>query len=231
MNYSMKLKIDKEEGDFVFSLQKVKYKNILDIKNLTIPSGKITCILGESGSGKTTLLKLLNKLVSYESGKIFYKKQLLEDIDSIELRRKVIMLSQMPAIFDGNIRHNLLMGLYFSQMPIVSDEKMYRVLEEVKLNKQLDEDAENLSGGEKQRLALARIMLLDPEVYLLDEPSSSLDEQTEDMIIRKLVEYTKKMDKTLIMVTHSKKIAENFADNIIEVKSGQIINKGELGNE
>lgn len=82
-----------------------------------------------------------------------------------------------------------------------------------------------MSGGEKQKLALARALLLNPEVFLLDEPSSALDEDTEHFIINSLVEYTRKNNKTLIMVTHSKKIAQNFSDNIIEVRNGHLLVK------
>ena len=215
----------------MFSLKEVKYKEILNIKSLKIPRHKITCIVGESGSGKTTLLRLLNKLISCDTGEIIYNDKDLKMIDSVELRREVIMLPQAPAIFDGSIKNNLLMGLKFSRRPFVSDSKLSEVLKAVKLNKDIYEDADKLSGGEKQRLALGRIMLLDPEVYLLDEPSSALDEETEEMIIKKLVEHTKVNNKSLIMVTHSKKIAEKFADNIIEVKEGKIVNEGGSSNE
>lgn len=209
----------------MFTLKEVKYKDILNIKSLKIPKHKITCIVGESGSGKTTLLRLLNKLISCDSGEIFYQDKSLKEIDSITLRREIIMLPQVPAIFNGSVKDNLLIGLKFSEKPIVPDVKLAHLLSMVKLNKKLDDDAYRLSGGEKQRLALARIMLLDPSVYLLDEPSSALDEATEEMIIKKLVNETKKNTKTLIMVTHSKKIAEEFADNIVEVKAGKIVSE------
>lgn len=208
----------------MFRLKNVKYKDILDVKNLEIPRGKVTCIVGESGSGKTTLLKLLNKLISYDYGEIFYSNRPLVQIDSIELRRKVVMLPQSPAIFNGSVKDNLLIGLKFSEKPIVSDKKLIEILRIVNLTKGLNENADRLSGGEKQRLALGRIILLDPEVYLLDEPSSALDEDTEEIIIRKLVEHTRAKGKTLIIVTHSKKVAKQFGDNIIEVKKGKIVN-------
>lgn len=208
----------------MFILKGVKYKNILDIKLLNIKKNKVTCIIGESGSGKTTLLKLLNKLISCDSGEIFYHHQLLNDINTIELRRNIVMLPQSPAIFNGSIRDNLLIGLKFSEKQIVSDDKLFEVLNLVKLNKKLDEDAQKLSGGEKQRTALGRVILMKPEVLLLDEPSSALDEDTEHMIIDSLVNYTKENNKTLIMVTHSKKVASHFADEIIEIRKGTIVN-------
>lgn len=212
----------------MFQLKDVKYKKILDIKQLSIPANKITCIIGESGSGKTTLLRLLNKMISCTEGEIFYNNDAISTINSIELRRKVVMLPQVPAIFSGTVKDNLLIGLKFSEKPVVNDEKLFEVLNMVHLNKPLAEDADKLSGGEKQRLALGRVILMDPEVFLLDEPSSALDEDTEQIIIEKLVHYTKDTNKTLIMVTHSKKIAQTYADNIIEIKNGKVLNqKGE----
>jgi len=208
----------------MFNLKNIKYKNILDISNLNIPKGKITTIVGESGSGKTTLLKLLNKLISFDEGELLYNNQSLSEIDSVELRRNVVMLPQAPAIFNGTVKDNLLIGLKFSEKPTVSDEKLQEILSMVHLNKALHESADKLSGGEKQRLALGRVILLEPEVFLLDEPSSSLDEDTEELIIGKLINYTREKGKSLVMVTHSRKVAQTFSDNIIEIKSGKVVN-------
>jgi len=211
----------------MFDLEKVKYKNILDIEKLHIEKNKVTCIVGESGSGKTTLLKLFNKLISPDGGEIKYLDKSIHDIDSVQLRREVVMLPQSPAIYEGSVKENLLIGLKFSEKKDnPDDETLKKVLEEVSLNKNLNEDAEKISGGEQQRLALGRIILLDPNVYLLDEPSSALDEETEHLVIEKMVEHVRKAKKTLIMVTHTKKIAKEFADSIVEVKKGKIANGG-----
>lgn len=208
----------------MFKLTNVCYKNILDIKNLEIPVNKVTCIVGESGSGKSTLLRLLNKLISCDSGEISFKDHPINTINSIELRRTIVMLPQQPVIFPGTLKDNLLIGLKFAEKPAVDEEKLRQILRMIHLNKELNEDSDKLSGGEKQRLALARVILLDPEVFLLDEPSSALDEKTERIIVEKLIAYTKETNKTLIMVTHSKKIAENYSENIIEINQGQVVN-------
>ncbi|MDY6065198.1 MAG: ATP-binding cassette domain-containing protein [Finegoldia sp.] len=212
----------------MFLLKDVKYKNILDIAYLEIKENKLTCIVGESGSGKSTLLRLLNKLISCDSGEIFYKGENLKDIDSVSLRRKVVMLSQFPSIFNGAVKDNLLIGLKFSEKDEVDDEKLREVLRLVNLNKELNDGVDNLSGGEKQRLALARVILMDPEVFLLDEPSSALDEETEEIIIEKLVAYTKGKRKILVMVTHSKKVADTYGENIIEIHQGKVLSCKEV---
>ena len=212
----------------MFTLKNMKYKHILDIAELHIENSKVTCIIGESGSGKSTLLRLLNKLISCDSGEIFYKGQPLNLINSIKLRRNVVMLPQLPAIFPGTVRDNLLIGLKFAEKPAVNDVKLQQVLNFVHLNKGLGDESDKLSGGEKQRLALGRIILLDPEVFLLDEPSSALDEETERIIIEKLVAYTKETNKTLIMVTHSKKVAQTYSDHTIQINKGKVVNCKEV---
>lgn len=212
----------------MYELYNVKLSTILSIDKLHIPKGKITCIVGESGSGKTTLIKLLNKMLSPDDGKIIYNGISLRDINSINLRREVVMLSQSPAIFPGTIKDNLLSGLVFSEKELVDDSKLMDLLGIIKLNKSLIDNAQNLSGGEKQRLALGRVLIMDPKVYLLDEPSSALDEETEEIIIKRLVEHTRNNNKTLIMVTHSKRVAQSFSDIIVEIKDGKILSRREM---
>lgn len=99
----------------MFDLDKVRYKNILSVNSLCIPAGKVTCIIGESGGGKTTLLRLLNKLISPDTGEIRFHGVPLPQINAVMLRRKVAMLSQEPVIFPGTVRENLLAGLRFSE--------------------------------------------------------------------------------------------------------------------
>ncbi len=95
----------------LFSIKNLKYKDILNIEKLNLPEKKIICIVGESGGGKTTLLKMLNKLVSPDSGNIYYKNKDLSEIDAVTLRREVVMLSQSPSIFKGTVKENLLIGI------------------------------------------------------------------------------------------------------------------------
>jgi putative ABC transport system ATP-binding protein len=209
----------------MYRLEDVKYKDIIYIESLEILPQKITCILGESGGGKTTLIKLLNKMISPTSGDIFYKEKSLKKTDSVELRRDVVMLSQSPGIFPGSVRENLLIGLKFSEKDPADDSELVEIMKKVHLYKSLDDVAENLSGGEKQRVALGRVMLMDPKILLLDEPSSALDEKTERNIIKEVTDYVKTKNKTLIMVTHSKEIARDHADEIIEMAQGRVIDK------
>ena len=210
-----------KEKTIMFEFKDVKFKEILDIPTLYIAKDRITSLIGPSGSGKTTILKMLNKMFSPTTGHILFNGQNLNQIDSVIYRRQVAMLSQAPAIFDGDIKENLISGLKFQKRDIPGDDALTNILVKVKLNKELSSPTLTLSGGEKQRLALGRVLLLNSEVYLLDEPSSALDEATAEAVIEMIAAYAKSENKTLVIVTHSIAIARRFSDEIIEVSDGR----------
>ncbi|TDO77657.1 putative ABC transport system ATP-binding protein [Halanaerobium saccharolyticum] len=207
----------------MFKLEKVNFKDILKIGDIKIEKNMVTAILGSSGGGKTTFLKLLNNMITADRGKITYKGQDIESYDPVALRREVVMLPQDPEIFKGSIKDNFKITEEIADNGSSENLSYKELLHKVSLTQDLNDDAEILSGGEKQRLALARVMLLEPEVLLLDEPSSSLDKKTEEKIIKMVVDYVRKNDRTLIMVTHSPDIAEKFADRIINIEAGKIV--------
>jgi len=206
----------------MFEVQSMKFKDILDIPHLCI-SKPITCIVGASGSGKTTLLRMLNCLTVPDIGTIIYKGEDISKMDTIKLRRSVVMLGQTPVIYNGSIEDNLQIGLEFSKKLSASKNAMKETLERVELNKQLTDRCSNLSGGEKQRLCLARVMLMDADTYLLDEPSAALDKETELFIIENFSKFVFENKKQLIMVTHSGQIAEKFPDSIIRIEQGKVL--------
>jgi putative ABC transport system ATP-binding protein len=205
----------------MFEFNDVRFKDILDIPRLSIVGNRITTLIGPSGSGKTTILKLLNKMLSPTEGHILFDGKRLDQVDSVDHRRRVTMLPQSPVMFDGDIKENLIAGLKYQKREIPGDNVLTDMLAKVKLNKELGSATQTLSGGEKQRLALGRVLLLNPEVYLLDEPSSALDEATAEAVIEMIAEYARSENKTLVMVTHSTAIAQRFSDEIIKVSNGQ----------
>ena len=207
----------------MFRFIDVKYKDILDVPRLFIEKGKITTLVGPSGSGKTTILRMLNKMLSPTQGRIVFKDTDLGNVNTVTHRRQVTLLSQNPVVFEGSIRDNLNSGLKFQEKSLLSDEVLLNMLEKIKLKKALDTSPSVLSGGEKQRLALGRVLLLNSEIYLLDEPSAALDDETENAIIEMVIEYVRKENKTLVMVTHSKAMAEKHSDTVIEILEGRCI--------
>ncbi|MEG9296448.1 ATP-binding cassette domain-containing protein [Mangrovibacillus sp. Mu-81] len=200
-----------------FTLRNLVYKDILKIGHMDIPENKTTCFIGESGAGKSTLLKLLNKMYIPDKGSIHYKGTSLGEMDAVTLRRKIVMIPQTPLLFGESIEENLQKGLLFSEKSPASRGDLERVLEIVRLDKNLQDQSEKLSGGERQRLSLGRVLLMRPEVYLLDEPTSALDEETELTVMKKFVEAAKSHDGTVIIVTHSMKVAEQYGEEVIKI--------------
>ncbi|MFW5981051.1 MAG: ABC transporter ATP-binding protein [bacterium] len=221
----------------MFLLKDIKFKDILEINKLEIKEKKITCILGRSGGGKTTFLRLLNNMISPDQGNIKIKNKNINEYDPVQLRREILMLPQSPIMFHGSILDNFIKTLEYTEKnkdkEKSNDQLFKNLLKKVNLDNDLSTDAQKLSGGEKQRLALARILLLEPTTLLLDEPSSALDEETEDFIIKMVVEYIKERKGTLVMVTHSRSIAERYSEIIITLNNGKIenINERSKNNE
>ncbi|AQS05321.1 MULTISPECIES: ABC transporter ATP-binding protein [Clostridium] len=206
----------------MFEIRNIKFRNILDIKFLNIDK-PITCVVGPSGSGKTTLLRMLNRLNVPDEGVILYNNKDISKIDTIMLRRNVVMLGQTPVIYSGNIEDNLQIGLEFSKKLPASKSRMKEILERVELNKKLTDGCGNLSGGEKQRLCLARVMLMDADTYLLDEPSAALDKDTEQFIIDNFSKFVLENNKELIMITHSEQIAQKYNNSIVRIENGEVV--------
>ncbi len=212
----------------MFVLKNLRYKNILHINHLEIPARQVTCILGESGSGKTTLLKTLNHMVDYEEGQVIYKGQNIKKLETVKLRREVVLVPQTPVIFPGTIKHNLLIGLEYAEKNILRDEQLIEELAHLGLSQSLQTDARDLSGGERQRIALLRALLLEPTVVLLDEPTSALDDENEARVIESVVETFKQKGITLIIVTHSKWLAEKFGEFVVTLSQGKVVHPEEV---
>lgn len=204
----------------MFTVEKLKFKEILNIDQLTIADG-VVCIVGESGGGKTTLLRHLNNLYTCDEGDVSYNGRNVLEYDPIDLRREVVMLQQSPVMYPGDIRENLLAGTKFARIKDPSDEEMKMALATACLDKPLDENADRLSGGEKQRVAIARVLLISPKVILLDEPTSALDEDTALKVMDSIIGYCREHGISLVIVTHSKALANKYAQQLIEVNSGR----------
>ena len=195
--------------------------------NLSIQAGEHVAILGRTGCGKSTLLQLLTRAWDPRQGQIAFNGTPLVDFSEQALRKAVSVVPQRVHLFSATLRDNLLLA-----SPTASDEKLCTVLEQVGLHKLLEDDGLNgwlgeggrqLSGGELRRLAVARAVLHDAPLMLLDEPTEGLDATTESQILDLLAQVMK--DKTVLMVTHRLRGLANF-DQIIVMDNGQIIEQG-----
>ncbi|MFU2047825.1 heme ABC transporter ATP-binding protein/permease CydC [Avibacterium gallinarum] len=205
--------------------QDVALQNI----NLEIPQGQKVAILGKTGSGKSTLLQLLVRNYNPAQGKIFLANQLIESYSEKSLRNQMCFLTQRVHIFSDTLRNNLQLA---NQQPI-SDNAMIDVLNQVGLGKLLGQEqglnqwlgdgGRPLSGGEQRRLGLARVLLNQAPILLLDEPTEGLDRETERQILRLILAHCQ--NKTLIMVTHRLTAIEQF-DNLCIIDDGKLIEQG-----
>lgn len=206
----------------LFTLDNVRFRNVLDVEHLELQAQIVTCIVGRSGGGKSTLMRLLNRMISPDSGRITYRSKPIDQIHPVELRRRVVMLPQNPILFEGSIRENVLKGLEFSERPAIDEREIDRLLDLVQIRQKPDSRSSVLSGGERQRVAIARVLAMQPDVLLLDEPSSALDHQTQDEVIQHIVSETDRCGTSLIMVTHASDIANQWGECIVEVEAGRI---------
>ena len=201
----------------------------LENLNLTIQKGKKVAILGKTGSGKSTLLQLLVRNYDANQGQLFLAGKPIADYAEDTLRSQFCFLTQRVHVFSDTLRQNL----QFASAVNISDEKMIEVLNQVGLGKLLEKEqgldiwlgdgGRPLSGGEQRRLGLARILLNDAPILLLDEPTEGLDRETERQILRLILAHAE--NKTLIMVTHRLTAIEQF-DELCVIDEAKLIEKG-----
>ncbi len=199
----------------------------LDNINLTIPAGAHVAVLGRTGCGKSTLLQLLTRAWDPAQGQILFNDMPLKEMSEPALRKTVSVVPQRVHLFSATLRDNLLLAA-----PGTADDELRAMLEKVGLHKLLDDEGLNswlgeggrqLSGGELRRLAIARALLHNAPLMLLDEPTEGLDATTERQILDLL---EKEMQgKTVLMVTHRLRGLADF-DQIIVMDNGQIIEQG-----
>ncbi|MFX1496072.1 MAG: ATP-binding cassette domain-containing protein [Promethearchaeota archaeon] len=212
----------------IFSMNNVSFQ-IADkilLKDITvrISSSDITGIIGPSGAGKSTFLRLLNKLLSPSKGIILYNHQNMNDLPSRQIRKEVGLVQQRPYLFPGSVRDNLLYGPEIWNIKY-SDKELITLLEKVALEQKfLDRDVDGLSGGEQQRVSLARSLANNPKVLLLDEPTSSLDINSEEIIEKTLKRLAYDGIKVII-VTHSLEQTKRLTDIIIFMRDGELKEK------
>jgi putative ABC transport system ATP-binding protein len=184
--------------------------------DLVVSGEGITVLLGPSGSGKSSLLRCFNRLEAPEAGVVRFRGRDVSALDPLALRRQVGMVFQRPIPFPGTVRDNLRVA-----DPAAGEAAMAEALLRAGLAREfLDRRADDLSGGESQRMCLARALAAGPEVLLLDEPTSSLDEAS-----RELVERTGRLladhGVPLVWVTHDLAQAERIGDHTVLVEDGR----------
>ena len=197
----------------------------LDGFTAAIPKQGVTVVFGPSGSGKSTLLRLSNRLEVPTSGRALFCGNDIAELDPLWLRRRVGMCFQRPTPFPGSVRDNLR-----AADPGASDEQMTATLARVALTGSwLDRDATALSGGEAQRMCLARTLMAQPQVLLLDEPTSAVDAAAARVIEQAVRDLADDDVIPALWVTHDAAQVERIADWVVQIEHGRCLGLGPAG--
>ena len=197
-------------------------RRVLDAVTASVPADGITVVSGPSGAGKTTLLRLCNRLEIPDEGRVCYRGQPLDELDPLVLRRRVGMVFQRPVPFPGTVADNLAVA-----HPDAAAGDLGSALERVALDPGLlDQDARTLSGGELQRMCLARTLVTQPETLLLDEPTSALDAQPK-RVFESTARDLAAQGITIIWVTHDDAQARRVANRICQLRDGHLTGTAE----
>ena len=197
-------------------------RTLVDDVSISVETGEVVAIVGPSGSGKTSLLRLLNRLDEPTAGTVFYEGQDYREIPPRELRRRIGMLLQRPYLYPGTVKENLAFG------PASHDETlaptvMSDLLERVGLPDYADRDVSRLSGGEAQRVSLARTLANSPDVLLLDEPTSALDEASQFGVEELICRIINERGLTCLVVTHDRAQAVRVAQRAVILDESRVV--------
>jgi putative ABC transport system ATP-binding protein len=200
-------------------------KVLVDDMNLQVQHGEILAVVGPSGAGKSSFLRLINRLDEPTSGTVYLSGQDYKEISPRELRRRVGMVMQSAYLFHGTVAENLRYGprQRGEELP---ESEIDNLLEQVGLEGVAQRDVSHLSGGEAQRVSLARTLANKPEVLLLDEPTSALDQRAEHEVEALLTRVLRDQHLTALIVTHDTAQAQRIASRAILIDAGRLILNG-----
>ena len=195
--------------------------------NLKIKKGDVIALTGKSGCGKSTLLKCINRLENINEGKIKFRGIDISKISMVELRKKIGIVFQDYNLFEHlTILDNLIIGLNKIKKYSMEESKCMslNILKKVDLLDKKDKYPDELSGGEKQRVAIARTLLMKPDIILLDEPTSALDTDMKYSVL-KLIKELVDDDMTLIIVSHEDEFIKKVSDKIYHFNNKKLEEK------
>ncbi|MCF2138033.1 MAG: ATP-binding cassette domain-containing protein [Candidatus Thorarchaeota archaeon] len=197
-------------------------RTLFENVSLNLHHKEVIGISGPSGGGKSTLLRIAVDLIPPTSGEVIFLGKNVHEWNPRELRRRMILVPQQASMFPGTVRDNLLWGLKIHRLK-TTEEALAQVLREVNLpSTMLEKVADNLSGGEKQRIAIARALLLKPHALLLDEPTSALDEESTLMVETTVNNVVSDREVGVLIVTHNREQAERFTSRVIEIGNSEV---------
>jgi putative ABC transport system ATP-binding protein len=204
---------------------RVGEKTIVEDVSLSVTKGEVLCVLGPSGSGKSSFLRLLNRLAEPTSGTVYLEDKDYRELAPRDLRRRVGMITQQAFLFAGSVAENVRFGPQ-QRGVVMNDDAVEECLRGVGLSGYAERGVDALSGGEAQRVSIARALANEPVVLLADEPTSALDELAKSGIESLLREIVKARGLTCVMVTHDVAQARRMADRVALFRGGRVLRWG-----
>lgn len=196
-------------------------RTVVNIEEFNFKEPGLYVILGLNGSGKSTLLESIANINNCDNGVIKYNNK-----NYREVRNQISMLLQKPYMFSGSVKDNLIKGSLLNKKEWKNNFNKYTsYINEFNIENLMTKNAKNLSGGEKSKIALLRVVLLETEVTLLDEPTASMDLES-TLVAERLIKTMAANGRTVIMVTHDLYQAKRIADYVLYMDKGQIIEFG-----
>lgn len=193
-------------------------RKILEDVSFCLDKKEVLGIAGPSGSGKSTILRIISSLIPFCGGDVKFWEQSIHNADLLEWRRKISLFFQMPVSIGDTIKDNMTHNNYKK----VSEERIFELLDICGLNERdLFKDMTSMSVGEQQRLSLARILVNEPEIILLDEPQASLDPSTSKRMLKLLRSLKEEQELSLIYVSHNIQELNEIADKILFLYKGK----------
>ncbi|MCF6204227.1 MAG: energy-coupling factor ABC transporter ATP-binding protein [Methylococcaceae bacterium] len=202
-------------------------KTVLEIEQLEISANNVTALLGNNGAGKSTLLKLLAFLESPQQGQLLFKGKNSNTSSLLSLRKRVVLVAQKPYLLKGTVLDNVLLGLKFRSIPYQQAKKQANeALEQVGIASFSSRHVAKLSGGEAQKVALARALALKPEVLLLDEPFTHLDQESIKHLSHIMTHFSQSDSQSVIFSAHDGLHVTTLAEKTIFLRSGHCVDAG-----
>lgn len=195
-------------------------KKVLDISKLEIHQGKITGITGPNGSGKSTMLNIISNMDCDYKGNISFNHKKFDN----DIRSNMTFVFQKPYLFRRNVYDNIAYPLKLRKIDReIGRERVHKVIKDLEIEDLIDKKGHKLSGGESQKVALARALVIHPKLLLLDEPTANIDPESTKIIEREILNFNKNTNATVVIITHNIEQSKRICDEIVYLSNGKAV--------
>lgn len=206
----------------IIRTENLSFKYFLHYPDIRIRKHAVTFISGRSGCGKSTLFKLLNATVTPAAGSVYYYNEPILDMNTIELRRKILLAKQVPFLFRGTVLSNFQTFHEYHESICPDAEEIHHYLKLCCIETALSTICDTMSGGEQQRVFLSIALSMRPEVLLLDEPTAALNQELSHQVLAQIIKQAKQQGMTLVIISHDMNLQSVYAEDIINLEGSNV---------